>query len=83
MKLNFFPKTAQKLVFLRKKEVKLFYETKINHEKNYETDAGFTKKVKFHKNRKVSKLKRNGSNFSLVIVISNVWYRNICEKILL
>ena len=45
MKLHFFPKTAQKLVFLRKKEVKLFfYETKINHEKNYETVSGFTKK---------------------------------------
>ena len=44
VKLHFFPKTAQKLVFLRKKEVKLFYETMINREKNYETVGGFTKK---------------------------------------
>ena len=33
MKLHFFPKTAQKLVFLRKKEMKLFYEIMVNREK--------------------------------------------------
>ena len=48
MKLHFFPKTAQKLVFLRKKEVKLFYETMINREKIMKPLEVSPKKVKFH-----------------------------------
>ena len=46
MKLHFFPKTAQKLVFLRKKEVKQIMKPIYFVKKKYET-------TRFHKKSEV------------------------------
>ena len=45
---SFLSKNSPKIRVFTEERSETFYETKVNHEKNYETDAGFTKKVKFH-----------------------------------